>query len=212
MITIITMAILYGFDLFFLFWLIYFPNQKDLFTNVLLVLVYHICISILLSKILNYFFPLKVGKFSTNSPEYDRWRAQGIIAISCTLLFDQYLPLWLKPFWFRLFGATLSKNVMISGKILDPILLTMSENSTLGVEAMILGHQIANNQISIGHIFIGKNSVIGARAMILPNVIIGENATLGANSLLTSGKRINDGETWIGSPAKLLNSNQNNKI
>ena len=204
MITLFTMIFLYGLDFLFIILLVLLPFNIDIFTKCVIAMTLHICNTIILSKVINNFFPIKFGKFSTSSSEYDRWRAQGIIAISSTLLFDQFIPLWLKSFWFRLYGANLSKNVVIGGRIIDPLLVTMSENSGLGVEAMILGHLITNGQITIGPVIIGKYSMVGARAMVLPNTVIGDNAIVGANSLLTSGKNIKDGETWVGNPAKLL--------
>jgi putative colanic acid biosynthesis acetyltransferase WcaF len=51
-------------------------------------------------------------------------------------------------------------------------------------------------------ITIGKNSFIGARAMILPGVSIGEEAIIGAMSVVS--KTVPTNEVWAGNPASAL--------
>ena len=51
-------------------------------------------------------------------------------------------------------------------------------------------------------ITIGKNSFIGARAMVLPGVEIGENAIIGAQSVVT--KDVGTNEIVAGNPARKI--------
>jgi hypothetical protein len=205
MLTAFVMIFYFGCDFLFISYLFLSKPSMSGFIALMLVLLFHLFNSIVLSRVIQFLYPLQVGKFSTKSSEYDRWRAQGVIAISSSVFFDIFIPLWAKPMWFRLFGAKLSSNVIIGGRIIDPLLVTMEENSGLGLEGIILGHHIANNHIVIGEVFIRKNVMVGARSLVMPNVDIKKGATVGACSLVTSGKVINEEETWVGIPAKKLN-------
>ena len=51
-------------------------------------------------------------------------------------------------------------------------------------------------------ITIGKNSFIGARAMILPGVEIGENAVIGAMTVVT--RKVFENQIVAGNPAKVI--------
>jgi hypothetical protein len=205
MLTGFVMLVMYGADLGFVAFLSLASPIHDLFTGLILVILFHLLVAILLTRLLARFFPVADGRFSTESPNYDRWRAQGVIAIASSVLFDQFLPLFLKTAWFRLFGARLERGVVISGRLVDPPLVTMKAGSALGAEGMILGHHIARDHIVIGRVVVGAGAMIGVRALVMPNVDIGAGATVGAYAVVTSGKRIGAGETWVGIPAAPLN-------
>jgi acetyltransferase-like isoleucine patch superfamily enzyme len=55
--------------------------------------------------------------------------------------------------------------------------------------------------VTLGPVEIGEHTVVGSRALVLPNVRIGSRAVVGANSVVLSGTVIPDGETWAGNPA-----------
>lgn len=205
MLTGFVMLALYGADLGFVAFLVLASPIHDLFTGLLLAILFHLLVAIVLTRLLARFFPVEDGRFSTDSLNYDRWRALGVIAIASSVLFDKFLPLFLKPAWFRLFGAQLERGVMISGRIVDPPLVTMKAGSALGAEGMILGHHIARDHIVIGRVVVGPDAMIGVRALVMPNVEIGAGATVGAYAVVTTGKRIGAGETWVGIPATPLN-------
>ena len=57
-------------------------------------------------------------------------------------------------------------------------------------------------QLITEKIIIGKNSFIGARAMVLPGVEIGENAIIGAQSVDT--KDVPDNDIFAGNPARKI--------
>ena len=57
-------------------------------------------------------------------------------------------------------------------------------------------------QLITEKIIIGKNSFIGARAMVLPGVEIAENAIIGAQSVVTKDVPAND--IFAGNPARKI--------
>lgn len=59
-------------------------------------------------------------------------------------------------------------------------------------------------------IILGKDSVVGANAVLLPGANLGEGSILGALSFLN--KAVPDWEIWAGAPAKKISERQNQKF
>ena len=129
-------------------------------------------------------------------------------------------------FILKIFGATISGVPFVQStvKIQIPWHLTMSHRSCLGdrSNAYSLGkivilegatvaqeaylctgtHDFKNPSLQLitKPIIIGKNSFIGARAMVLPGVRIGNQAIVGAMSVVS--KDVPDHQIVAGNPAK----------
>lgn len=64
------------------------------------------------------------------------------------------------------------------------------------------------NHVTIGHsailhgCTIGNDVLVGMGSIVLDDVVIEDNVMVGAGSLITSGKRLESGYLYIGSPAK----------
>lgn len=177
---------------------------NDMFVGFVLFVGIHVIYSILLIRFLMFFFPIREGRFTINSPESDRWQAQALIYLWSAIYFDPFIPFILRPFFYRLYGARIESGVAIGGKLVDISLITLKKGSGVGADAMILGHVIANDEIYIGKVVVCENAVVGAKSLVLPGVVIGEEATIGAMSLVTSGRTIPANEVWVGIPAKRL--------
>ncbi|MDB0030071.1 putative colanic acid biosynthesis acetyltransferase [Opitutales bacterium] len=128
----------------------------------------------------------------------------------------------------KIFGANLSGMPFIhnTARIQVPWNLTMKHRACLGERAnayslgkikILEGATIAqeaylctgthdfNNpslQLITKPITVGKNSFIGARAMILPGVSIGDQAIIGAMSVVS--KDVPDHQIVVGNPAKKI--------
>ncbi|MDE1891192.1 MAG: gamma carbonic anhydrase family protein [Betaproteobacteria bacterium] len=69
---------------------------------------------------------------------------------------------------------------------------------------------VIEDGVSVGHLamlhgcHVGKNSLIGIKAVILNGAKVGQNCLIGANALITEGKIIPDGSLVIGSPGKVI--------
>lgn len=177
---------------------------SNLFLMFVLVIIAHIMTCVVATRLLMFFFPIIEGEFPIGSPEIARWQAQAVVALMGSIYFYPLIPFFLKPFWYRLFGAKIGKGVNISGQILDCSLTELKAGSGVGADAMILGHFTAGRLVKIGAVIVDKNAMIGAKALVLPGVRIGEAATIGAMSLVPSGKTVPANETWVGIPAKKL--------
>jgi acetyltransferase-like isoleucine patch superfamily enzyme len=81
-----------------------------------------------------------------------------------------------------------------------PELVTIKAGAVLGVRCMILCHDDAKRIVS--PVVIGRNSYVGAGAIILPGVTIGDGAIVGAGAVVT--RDIPPGETRAGVPARTI--------
>lgn len=97
----------------------------------------------------------------------------------------------------------------------DPELISFGDNVRIASEVSFINHDITNTMLSNcidslniselgGAILIGINVMIGARAIIMPNVKIGNNVVIAAGSIVT--KDVPDGCVVGGIPAKVIGS------
>lgn len=103
----------------------------------------------------------------------------------------RYLPsLELKNILYRLVGVKLGKNVSVGlGAVFDiffPEMIEIGENSVIGYNATILAHEFLVDELRKGRVKIGRNVLIGAKALILPGVEVGDNVRVSACSLVNS--------------------------
>jgi sugar O-acyltransferase (sialic acid O-acetyltransferase NeuD family) len=82
---------------------------------------------------------------------------------------------------------------------------TLINTGTIVDHDCILGNfvHIAPGAVLTGSVTVGEGALIGAGAVVLPGLIIGAWAVVGAGAVVT--RPVADGETVIGSPARVLN-------
>lgn len=199
----ISMSIVLLTDVLWL-WAILSSGASDLFLILILLVLAHITTCIIATRLLMLFLPIIEGDFPVGSHEVARWQAQAVVALLGCLYFDPFVPYFLKPFWYRLFGARIAKGVGIGGRIMDCSLTTLGAGSAIGADAMTLGHLVAGGRVKIGSVIVEENAIIGAKALVFPGARIGSGAIIGAMSLVPAGQVIPANETWLGIPAKKL--------
>lgn len=148
------------------------------------------------------------------------------------VLFFRYTPKKTFSYWrvllLRVFGAKIDSDVFIysSAKIFIPWNLIMKSKSCLGPNCEIynLGpvqiekkatisqyvyvcngsHDLNDTRLPllIGHIHIGENVFIGAKALIMPGIKIHDSAVVGAGSVVT--KDVDPYTIVAGNPAKFI--------
>jgi len=106
-----------------------------------------------------------------------------------------------KIFWYKRAGVSIGKNVYIApGVVLDlllPELITLEDDSVVGLQAMITNHIFTPDMIVVARAGVGQRGVVGARA-ILCAARIGKEGMLGANSATI--RSIPDRHVGIGTP------------
>lgn len=149
----------------------------------------------------------------------------------CWLVFCNWTPkpLWRwRNLWLRWFGASVERGVFVHQRAriqmpwnvrlrlcacigdganlyaLDSI--DVGKYVTIAQEAYLCTgtHDFADPAMPLATapIWIGDNSFVGARGMILPGVRIGERAIIGAGAVVA--KNVPDGAICVGNPARII--------
>jgi len=107
---------------------------------------------------------------------------------------------------YRLCGAKVGKGATFGlGATLDilfPELIEIGDNTLIGYNTVILGHEFLQGEYRTGKVQIGKCVMIGANCTILPGVRIGDNSSVSAMSLVNCD--IPAGQKWGGIPVARL--------
>lgn len=95
--------------------------------------------------------------------------------------------------------------------------IVIGENTSVGDRAVIhvakiqgdfpsvIGDNVTIGPGAIVHAATLKdNAVVGPSAQVLDGAIVGKNAIVGPGSVVTPGTVVNEGEYWLGSPAKMV--------
>jgi len=97
-------------------------------------------------------------------------------------------PAGANQIFFKWMGVKIGKNVQIMPApgfdIFFPELIEVGDGSIIGMECLVLCHEFTTNEFKYGGVKIGKNVLIGARAIILPGVSIGDGALISAGTVV----------------------------
>jgi acetyltransferase-like isoleucine patch superfamily enzyme len=109
---------------------------------------------------------------------------------------------------YRAIGIKVGKHVAagmgVTMDIFFPQLLTIGDNTILGYNTVLLGHEFLTRELRTGPVEIGRDAMIGANCTVLPGVRIGDGATVSACSLVNAD--VPAGAVVGGVPARLLSS------
>jgi len=106
-------------------------------------------------------------------------------------------------------GAEIGENVFIPfGNLIDPIFtrnISIGDNSIISATSVILCHEFqdgkekSRNDLLIGKVKIGKNTMVSPNAVVLPGVEIGDNCIIGPGFY---GEKIPDNHIAFGIPER----------
>ncbi|HHW91427.1 MAG TPA: acyltransferase [Firmicutes bacterium] len=152
-------------------------------------------------------FPVPPGK---NSLHY--WpRAVSPLRVIFNFLVIQlcrYLPSFpLKNFLYRNFlgmkvGRDAAVGLMVMIDIFFPQEISIGENTIIGYNCTLLGHEFLQREWRRGPVQIGRDVMIGANTTVLPGVTIGDGAVVSACSLVN--KDVPPGAVVGGVPIRIL--------
>jgi non-ribosomal peptide synthetase-like protein len=109
----------------------------------------------------------------------------------------------LMPVYARLLGARVKNGCQINTAHFHlPDLIEIDEGASIGYDAEIQPFVIEGGWLRLAPIRIGAGAFIGAKAVVLAGAEIGSHARVAEQTLVSSGQRIPDFETWMGSPAQ----------
>lgn len=81
-------------------------------------------------------------------------------------------------------GKNASVALMVMMDVFFPELISIGENTIIGYNTVILGHEYLIREYRKGPVEIGSNVMIGANCTLLPGIKIGDNSVVSAGSLV----------------------------
>lgn len=122
------------------------------------------------------------------------------------LIFSRTLPVPFMRLISQALGAKMGDNSYCSGIMMDPQFVSIGRDSIVGNSAMIIPHVLEGERLGFYPVRIGDRATIGARAILMADVEVGDDATVAVQAVVTKGTRIPAGEIWGGVPARRLKS------
>jgi len=149
---------------------------------------------------------VKPGRYQLWGWFYFRWWLSRQIAhclVPAKILAGSPLFIW----YCRLMGAHIGAHCCLRSHLIDSFdVLSIGEQTSVGVEASLLGYHMDDNWLTIGSINIGDRCYIGNNSILSPNTIMHDDAKLEDQSMLSIGEIIPEGKYYEGSPAKFSHS------
>jgi non-ribosomal peptide synthetase-like protein len=113
----------------------------------------------------------------------------------------------LMPVYARLLGARVAPGCQIATAQLHlPDLVEIGEGAAIGYDAEIQPFVIEGGRLRMAPIRIGAGAFIGTKSVVLAGAVIGRGARIAEQTLVASGRKIPEFETWAGSPAQRTES------
>jgi non-ribosomal peptide synthetase-like protein len=134
---------------------------------------------------------------------YWRWWLVGRFLLATPTTYLVGTP-WM-AIYLRLMGARIGRDTYIgTDAIRCHDLLTVGDDTSLGVNARLEGYTIEDGLLRIGPIDIGSRCYVGARALLGLGTTMENGSSLEELSLLPEGGRIPAGQRWLGTPARVV--------
>lgn len=181
------------------------PNFVGFITIILFIIFYQIGL-LLYGKLLRKLNPIDdcIIHIDDDSVDLNYWKQLMFVYEMTAGIFSNVVPEILRVPYYSLFGFKAGKESLVAGKIVDPWMVSIGNQTQTGDDSLLTSHAITKEQIILSKIVIGNNVQIGAKAVIMPGVRIGDNSVVAANSLVTTNTIIGENEIWAGNPAKKI--------
>ena len=185
------------------FSIIWFDTFHILVDGITFLLLYGIYSAVLIRFCLK-FHPIKCGTFSMADSHFFYWKFITVIHEFGRGALLPFTTVFAKPLVASLFGAKMGKNIAMGGFLVDPWLITVSDNAILGLNSAIISHAITSGRIILKPVIIFKGATIGVHCVIMPGVCVGENSIVVAGSVVKMDTNIPPNELWGGMPARKI--------
>jgi non-ribosomal peptide synthetase-like protein len=132
---------------------------------------------------------------------WQAWSTERILDSARTLLFPIYSSL-ATPWWLRMLGAKVGRNVEASTVLLLPALTTIAPGAFLADDTMVASYELGGGWLRIGKAKIGRRAFLGNSGIAGPGRSVPRNGLVAVlSSAPKNGKR---GSSWLGNPAVRL--------
>lgn len=129
------------------------------------------------------------------------WLVKTVVVANPLVLFAGS-PLYL--LYLRALGARVGKGAVVFTRHMPVCtdLLTIGEHAVVDKDTFFNGYRAVSGVIQTGPVSIGRNVLIGEKAVLDIHTSLGDDAQLGHASSLHEGQAVPAGECWHGSPAE----------
>lgn len=164
------------------------------------ILIYRLCFT--------FIFAVPEGHIPPNSHAEFNYEVSTLVMLFFYSPLSRSLPLpiFLTGVFFRWAGAKIGANSFSGGFISDPGMVSIGKNCLLGINSLIVPHELHRDVIYHKRVVIEDNATIGAMSIVMPGCHIKRGGVLGMCSLLPKGSVIGENEVWAGVPARLIRS------
>jgi len=107
-------------------------------------------------------------------------------------------------FIYRLFGIKIGKGAGILGRVYDPSLVTIGDNSLIGTRTLVKPYSWESGKLCRKPVRIGANVTIGAFCSIGCNTTLEDGSVLAVGSMMPDDAALEKGWIYAGVPAKKL--------
>lgn len=143
-------------------------------------------------------FRMKTGYFPVRSAMGFRiWASERIMDMARDLLFPLYASL-LTPWWLRLLGAKVGRDVEASTVILVPAMTTIASGAFLADDTMVASYELGRGWMKIDRAKVGKRAFLGNSGITAAGRKVPKNSLVAV--LSAAPKKSRKGSSWIGSP------------
>ena len=162
----------------------------------------HGIISAVYIRLIRHFLPLAQGDYDQSHMQFFLWKHYQMVGRMGIGSMAFFIPFFIKPLLYKMYGMTGGASITIAGKITDPCLVTIGDRAIIGEDARIVSHAIVSNRFIQAPVVIEQEATIGMDATLMPGVTVGKGAVVAPGSVVVRDTTIPPGEFWGGIPAK----------
>lgn len=146
------------------------------------------------------------GVYAVNSWSYIRWWFQSrMVSFIEPFYINGMRGTLVHAWWLRALGAQVGEGVRLdSVKVTDPDLVSIGDNASFGASSRLIGSVVRGGMLHRGRIEVGRECLLLAHAVMLPNSRMEERSTLEARGVVAEGQAVVGGGVYAGSPASFL--------
>ncbi|HSV38439.1 MAG TPA: Pls/PosA family non-ribosomal peptide synthetase [Nocardioidaceae bacterium] len=151
---------------------------------------------------------LSVGLTSGHYPvhglrAWQAWSTLRVLDDARTWLFPLYGSS-LTPWWLRLLGARIGKDVEASTVLLIPKLSEVRDGAFLADDTLLGGYELGGGWLRIDEVRVGKHAFVGNSGMAAPGRKVPKQGLVAVLSAAPRRTKAKAGTSWIGSPPTKL--------
>jgi non-ribosomal peptide synthetase-like protein len=134
---------------------------------------------------------------------WQAWSTLRVLDDARTWLFPLYAST-LTPFWLRLLGANVGKDVEASTVLLIPKLTEVRDGAFLADDTLLGGYELGGGWLRIDQVRVGKHAFVGNSGMAAPGRKVPREGLVAVLSAAPRRTKAKAGTSWIGSPPTKL--------